>query len=98
MHIERMLKSGYPYELNFEESIETKLKIMGRGNQKRFVQHSEQVAKGISINKEEDSSHVFPLHEWVCRSGPNMRHTAQGMVMKDGKGGVKSSVGWIHKI
>ena len=59
---------------------------MGRGNQKSVVHHSEQVPK--SINKEEKNGHVFPLHKWVCHLGPNMRHTAQGMVMKDGKGRV----------
>ena len=48
MHIERMLTSGCPHELNFEESMESKLKTMGRGNQKTFVQHSEQVAKSIN--------------------------------------------------
>ena len=84
MHIERILTSGCPYELNFEESTESKLKILSRGNQKGFVQHSDQAAK--SINKEERNSHILPLHEWVCHLGPNMRHTALGMVMKDGKG------------
>merc|ERR1711966_287993 len=59
---------------------------MGKVNQKGFAQHSEQVAK--NINKEERNSHAFPLHNWVCYLGPNMRHTAQGMVMKDGKGRV----------
>ena len=85
-HIERMLTSGCPFELNLEESTESKLKIMARGNQKSFIQYSDQVAK--SINKEEKNSHVFPMHKWVCHLGPNMRHTAQGMVMKDGKGRV----------
>ena len=36
MHIERMLTSGCLHELNFEESTESKLKIMGRGNQKNY--------------------------------------------------------------
>ena len=86
MPIERTLSSGCPHELNFEESTESKLKIIGRGNQKSFIQHSDQVAK--SINKEERNSHIFPLHKWACHLGPNMRHTAQGMVVKDGKGRV----------
>ena len=62
MHIERMLTSGCPYELSFEESRESKLKITGRGNQKNFVRHSDQVAK--SINKEERNSHIF-----LCANG-----------------------------
>ena len=82
MHIRKMLISGCPYELNFEESMENKLKIMGRGNQQSFVQHSEQVAN--SINKEENNSPIFPLHKWVCHLGPNMRHTAQDMVCNEG--------------
>ena len=57
MHIKRMLTSGCPCELNFEESTKGKLKRMGRGNQKGFAQHSDQVAK--STNKEERKSHVF---------------------------------------
>ena len=57
---------------------------MARGNQKSFVQHSEQFAE--SINKEEKSSHIFSLHKWVCHLRPTMRHTAQGVVMKGGKG------------
>ena len=62
MHIERMLTSGCPYELSFEESTESRLKIIGRGNQTSFVQHSEQVAK--SVNKEERNGHIF-----LCTSG-----------------------------
>ena len=34
MHIEKLLTSGCHYELSFEESTESKLKIMGRGKQK----------------------------------------------------------------
>ena len=59
---------------------------MSRGNQKSFIQYSELAAK--NINKEEKNSHIFPLHKWVCHLGPNMHHTPQGMVIKDGKGRV----------
>ena len=80
VQIERILTTGCPYELIFEETSESKLKLIKRGNQKSFNQYPDQVAK--IINKEDRNSHVFPLHEWVCYLGPNMRHTAQGMVMK----------------
>ena len=61
MHIERMLTSGCPYELNCEESTESKLKIMDRSNQKvLFSAYSDQAAK--RINKEEKNTHIFPSH------------------------------------
>ena len=50
------------------------------------MQYSDQAEN--SINKEEKNIHIFPMHEWVCHLGPNMRHTAQGMAMKDDKGRV----------
>ena len=78
-----MLTSGCPYELHFEESNASKLRMMKRGNQKSFNQHPDQVAK--IINKEDRNIHILPLHERVCQLGPNTRHTAQGMVIKDGK-------------
>ena len=86
MQIKRISTTGCPYEFSFEESSESKLKMIKRGNQKGFNQYPDQVAK--IINKEDRNSHVFPLHEWVCYLGPNMRHTAQGMVIKNGKGRV----------
>ena len=86
VQIERILTTGCPYEFNFEETSESKLKMIKRGNQKSFNQHPDQ-AKEL-VNKEDSNSHIFVMHDWVCQLAPNMRHTAQGMVMKDGKGRV----------
>ena len=84
VQIERILTTGCPYEFSFEETSDSKLKMIKRGNQKSFNQCPDQVAK--LVNKEDRNSHLFPVHDWVCHLGSNMRHTAQGMVMKNGKG------------
>ena len=51
MQIERILTTGCPYEFNFEETSESKLKMIKRGNQKSFNQYPDQVAK--LVNKED---------------------------------------------
>ena len=81
-----MLTSGCPCELHFEESNASKLRMMKGGQPKKFNQHPDQAAK--IINKEDRNSHILPLHDWVCQLGSNMRHTVQGMVIKDEKGRV----------
>ena len=83
-HIKRILTSGCPFELQFEEPSASKFDTIRKGNQKSFNQNPDQVEK--IINKEDRNNHILPLHDWVCQLGPNMRHTAQGMVMKNGKG------------
>ena len=82
-HVKRILILGCPYELRFEESNARKFKMIKRGNQKRFNQYPDQVAE--TINKEDRNNHILPMHAWVYHLGPNLRHTAQGIVMKDGK-------------
>ena len=32
------------------------------------------------MNKEDRYSHIIPLHPWVCKLGPNLRHSSQGIV------------------
>ena len=72
-HIKRILTSGCPFELHFEESSASKFDMIGKGNQKSFDQNPDQVEE--IINKEDRNNHILPLHDWVCQLGPNMRHT-----------------------
>ena len=55
--------------------------MIKRGNQKSFAQHPDEVAK--VFNKEVRYSHILPLHDWACQSGPNLCCTTQSLVGKD---------------
>ena len=52
--------------------------MIKRGNQKSVLDNPELVNK--IINKEDRYSHLIPLHEWVCKLGPHLRHNSQGVV------------------
>jgi len=80
--IKRVLRRGCPFSLKFQEDGDNKLRAITKGNQKSFVQNPDVVKK--ALNKEDRNSHLVTLHEWVCRLGPNLRHTSQGMVIKEG--------------
>ena len=78
IHIKRILTTGCPSKLKFEESQENKLKMIQRGNQKSVLDHPEVIAK--IINKEDRYSHMIPFHNWTCTLGPHLRHNSQGIV------------------
>jgi len=82
-HIERILTQGCPAEFNVEESTESKLEIMSRGNQPAFDNKTEEVTK--MMNKEDKFSHVLPLRIYILRCSPYMRCTSQIIVQKPGK-------------
>jgi hypothetical protein len=82
-HMKRILLQGCPSKLVLSESSESKLSMMRRGNQKSFVEYPDIVKK--TINKEEHYSHILPMHEMICKLSPYVRHTSQGMVVKEGK-------------
>ena len=82
-HIERILTQGCPVEFNVEESTESKLEIMNRGNQTAFENKTEEVKK--IMNKEDKFSHVITLRKYIARCSPFMRCTSQIIVQKAGK-------------
>jgi hypothetical protein len=82
-HVKRILLQGCPSKLVLSESSESKLSMIQRGNQKSFVEYPDIVTK--TINKEERYSHILPKHEMICKLSPYVRHTSQGMVVKEGK-------------
>ena len=82
-HVKRILLQGCPSELVLSKSSESKLSMMRRGNQKSFVKYPDIVTK--TINKEDRYSHILPMHEMICKLSPYVRHTSQGMVVKEGK-------------
>ena len=57
MQIERILTTGCPYEFSFEETSESKLKVIKRGNQKSLNRHPDQVTK--LVNREDRNSHMM---------------------------------------
>ena len=79
-HIKRILTSGCPAQLVFEEEAENKNKLIARGNQKSFDMHPEHVKK--TLNKEEKNSHLIPVKDWVVRASPSCRHNSQGLNLK----------------
>ena len=82
-HIRRILQSGCPAELQLIESAASKLEMMKRGNQKSVNDNPDIVRE--KLNKEERYSHIIAIHPLMCLFSPYLRHTAQGMVIKDGK-------------
>lgn len=82
-HVKRILLQGCPSELVLFESSESKLAMIRRGNQKSFAEYPDIVTR--TINKEERYSHILPMNEIICKLSPYVRHTSQGMVVKEGK-------------
>ena len=79
-HIRRILTYGCPAQLDFEEELDNKLKLIDRGNQKSFEERPEVVNK--TLNKEEKYSHVIALKYWIVYASAFCRHNMQGMNMK----------------
>lgn len=82
-HVRRILLQGCPHKLQFEESFASKHAMMARGNQKNFVDHPDIVRK--TLNKEDRYSHLIPVDRILCLLSPYLRHTAQGIILKEGK-------------
>lgn len=82
-HVRRILLQGCPHKLIFTESLVSKHKMMERGNQKNFRDNPEIVRK--TINKEDRYSHLIPMDPILCRLSPYLRHTSQGIILKEGK-------------
>lgn len=78
LHIKRILTTGCPSKLKFNESQENKLKMIQRGNQKSLLDHPE-IAEEV-ITKEDGFSHIIIFHDWICSLGPHLRHNSQGLV------------------
>ena len=77
-HVKRILTKGCPSKLMFDEPRKNKLELTKRGNQKSVLDNPELVNK--ITNKEDLYSHRIPLHNWVCKLGPHLRHNSQGIV------------------
>jgi hypothetical protein len=82
-HMERILLDGCPAQLNFEEPLSNKIKMIKCGNSKSFNYNTALVLK--TMNKEDRYSHLIPLDEIMCRFSPYCCHTTQTMVIKAGK-------------
>ncbi len=83
IHVRRILLHGCPHKLQFTESIHSKHEMMERGNQKNFRDNPEIVRK--TINKEDRYSHLVLMDPILCRLSPHLRHTSQGIILKEGK-------------
>ena len=82
-HMSRILLQGCPHKVQFEESFDSKLTMMERGNQKNFLDNPEIVRK--TLNKEDRYSHLIPMDRILCLLSPYARHTSQGIILKEGK-------------
>ena len=56
---------------------------LARGNQVSFDAHPDIATK--TLVKENKFSHLIPTRNWTIEFSPYMRHTPQGMVVKEGK-------------
>jgi hypothetical protein len=82
-HMKRILLDGCPAQLNFEETLSNKIKMIKCGNSKSFNNNINLVLK--TMNKENRYSHLILLDEIMCRFSPYCCHTTQTMVIKVGK-------------
>ena len=81
-HIKCILTDGCPASLHYCEDSNSKLAIMERGNQKNFINVPDVVTK--TTNKEDQYSHLLPIHPFFCFFSAFLRHNSQGMVTKPG--------------
>jgi hypothetical protein len=82
-HMKRILLEGCPAELMFKKSLNNKMEMISRGNSNSFNNIPGIVKK--TINKEDGNSHIVPLDILICLLLPYLWHTAQTMVIKEGK-------------
>ncbi len=81
--MKRIILNGCPAQLNFEEPLSNKIKMIECGNSKSFCNNTALVLK--TMNKEDRYRHLIPLDEIMCHFSPYCRHTTQTMVIKAGK-------------
>ncbi len=81
--MKRILLDCCPSQLDFEEPLSNKIKMIKCGNSKSFNNNTALVLK--TMNKEDRYSHLIPLDEIMCRFSPYCCHTTQTMVIKAGK-------------
>jgi hypothetical protein len=81
--MKRILLNGCPAQLDFEEPLSNKIKMIECGNSKSFHNNTALVLQ--TINKEDWYSHLIPLDEIMCCFSPYCHHTLQTMVIKAGK-------------
>jgi hypothetical protein len=74
---------GCPAQLTFGEPSCNKLEFMSRGNSKNFIANPKLVRK--RMNKEDRYSHLVPRDSILCKFSPYLHHTAQIIVVKEGK-------------
>jgi hypothetical protein len=82
-HIKRILLDGCPAQFTFEEPSNNKLEFISYGNSKSFVENPQLVQK--TMNKEDWYSHLVPMDPLLFMLSPDLRHTTQSIVIKDGK-------------
>ncbi len=81
--MKRILLDGCPAQLDFEEPLSNKIKMIKRGNSKSFNDNTDLVLK--TMTKEDRYSHLILLEEIMCCFSPYCCHTTQTMVIKAGK-------------
>jgi hypothetical protein len=81
--MKRILLDSCPAQLNFEEPLSNKIKMIKCRNSKSFNNNTHLVLK--TMNKEDRYSHLIPLDEILCRFSPYCCHTTQTMVINAGK-------------
>ena len=82
-HMRRIMQQGCPAVFDWYEGSENKMNQLARGNQVSFDAHPDIATK--TLVKENKFSHLIPTRNWAIEFSPYMRHTPQGMVVKEGK-------------
>jgi hypothetical protein len=70
--MKRILLDGCPAQLDFEEPLSNKIKMIKCGNSKSFNNNTTLVLK--TMNKEDQYSHLIPLDEIMCPFSPYCCH------------------------
>ncbi len=90
--MQRILFTGCPSHLVFEETNEERLTWFLKGNQPSYIQYP--VITRQAINKEEKNSHVIPISSILATFSPFCRHTPQGLIPKNGVYDASARVVW----
>jgi hypothetical protein len=78
--MERILTTGCPLYLNWEEDAANKRAFVSCCNLPSIAQHDKLVAK--MLTKEVRNSHLIPMARWVCTCLPWGRHAPQNILIK----------------
>ena len=82
VHIEWILRIGYPSKFRWEEPADNKELFIHCGNNPSVKANWQTIVK--MLNKEEQNHQVIPFQSWVVRASLYMHHILQTIIVNEG--------------